>query len=260
MGKAGKLFRALKSILSHPSLLNHVLDDNDEWRKRVEAEFSEIKQLPVIELFDVITTDFNTVSPYSFLSGGSMPTDLLLLKGLAGKFDKCRYFEIGTWRGESVANVSTVAEACVTVDLPESEKRKLGFGDEYIKEYARYSVNLPNVEHLQANTKELDFATLGKFDLVFIDGDHHYDLIKRDTVNVMQHLIHEKSIIVWHDYAFHPEQVRFETLKAILDSIPKQFHSRLYFVKNTLCAVYLPEFQKNQEIRNNYFTVKINPA
>lgn len=259
MGKAGKLFRALKSVLSNPSLLNHVLDDNERWRKKVEAEFSEIKQLPVIELFDVISRDFNTVSPYSFLSGGSMPTDLLLLKGLAGKFDKCRYFEIGTWRGESVANVSAVAETCVTVDLPESEKRKLGLGDDYIQEYARYSAKIPNIEHLQINTKVLDFTAQGKFDLVFIDGDHHYEAIVHDTTKVLQNLLHEKSIIVWHDYAFHPEQIRYETLKAILDSVPKQFHSRLYFVKNTLCAVYLPEFQKNQEMRYNFFTVKINP-
>lgn len=260
MGKAGKLFRALKSILKDPSLLNHVLDDNEQWRNRVEADYPGFKQLPVIELFDVISTNFDTVSPYSFLSGGSMPTDLLLLKGLAGKFDECRYFEIGTWRGESVANVAEIAAKCVTIDLSETEKRKLGFDDDYIKEYARFSQKLTNVEHVRANTKELDFSVFGKFDLAFIDGDHHYESIKRDTVNVTQNLVHENSIIVWHDYAFHPEQIRYETLKAVLDSIPKELQSRLYFIKNTLCAVYLPEFQNDSENKTNYFTVKINPG
>jgi predicted O-methyltransferase YrrM len=260
MGKAGKLFRALKSILKDPSLLNHVLDDNEQWRNRVEADYPGFKQLSVIELFDVISTNFDTVSPYSFLSGGSMPTDLLLLKGLAGKFDECRYFEIGTWRGESVANVAQIADHCLTIDLPETEKRQLGFDETYINEYARFSKNLQNVKHLQVNTAALDFASLGKFDLVFIDGDHHYNTIVRDTRNVLSNNIHEKSIIVWHDYAFHPESIRYETLNAIAESIPEELHSRLYFVKNTLCAVYLPEFQNDSENKTNYFTVKINPG
>lgn len=259
MGKAGKLFRAIKSILSDPSLLNLVLDDNKQWRDRVEAAYPDLKQLPVVELFEVISDEYEKVSPYSFLSGGSMPTDLLLLRGLAGKFEKCSYLEIGTWRGESVANVAQIADHCLTIDLPETEKRKLGFDETYINEYARFSKNLQNVKHLQVNTAALDFASLGKFDLVFIDGDHHYNTIVRDTRNVLSNNIHENSIIVWHDYAFHPESTRYETLNAIADSIPEELHSRLYFVKNTLCAVYLPEFQRNPIKKAAHFTVRIIP-
>lgn len=258
MSKAGKLLRAIQCVLKEPALLNHVIDDNEQWRKRVEAHYPGFSQFTVEELFDVISTDFNIVSPYSFLSGGSMPTDLLLLKGLAGKFEKCRYFEIGTWRGESVANVSAVADKCVTVDLPEDEKRQLGFNDKYIQEYARYSATLPNVNHLCSNTRNLDFSALGKFDLIFIDGDHHYDSIFHDTRKVIANLLHDQSIVVWHDYMFHPEKVRYETLNAILDSMPAQKHTQIHYIQNTMCAVFLPDVVNRKKININAFTVKIS--
>src|SRR5690606_41176729 len=57
-----------------------------------------------------------------------------------------------------------------------------------------------------------------------------------DTENVFKHLIHENSIIVWHDYAYNPEKVRFEVMQGILDGIPKKFHSNIYHVANTMCA------------------------
>lgn len=257
MNKASKLFNAVWSILRNPYLLNHVLDDNEMWEKRVEAKYPDFHQLPVVELFDVISQEIDTVYPYSFLSGGSLPTDLLLLKGLARKFQNCSYFEIGTWRGESVANVSEIAGRCVTVDLPENEKRQLGFSDDYINEYARYSASLTNVDHLLINTRNLDFSALGKFDLIFIDGDHHYDSVLHDTQKVIGNLLHDQSIIVWHDFMFHPEKVRYETLNAILDSMPAQKHTHIHYIQNTMCAVFLPEVFIKKKMKNNAFSVKI---
>lgn len=260
MSKARKLIKAIGNVIKNPSLLNHVINDNDLWKSRVEVAYPDNRLLPVVQLFDLIPQSTETVQPFSFLSGGSMPTDLLLLRGLASRFERCSFFEIGTWRGESTANVSSVAFECVTVDLPEAEKRLAGMEEEYINEYARFSKNKSNIKHLQANTAKLDFTSLGKFDLIFIDGDHHYDAIVRDTANVFKHIIKDSSIIVWHDYTFHPEQVRFETLKAILDAIPSEKHSNLYHVNNTMCAVCLPQGVKFENKKVKEFLVKIQPV
>src|SRR5690606_42150278 len=77
-----------------------------------------------------------------------------------------------------------------------------------------------------------------------------------DTENVFKHLIHENSIIVWHDYAYNPEKVRFEVMQGILDGIPKKFHSNIYHVANTMCAIFIKgdfepegfEFYKKPEV------------
>jgi predicted O-methyltransferase YrrM len=119
--------------------------------------------------------------------------------------------------------------------------KALGLPDEYIAQHAMFSRDLPNVRHLEADSLDFDFAALGnQYDLVFIDGDHHYESVKRDTRNVFAHLLHEQSIVVWHDYAWQPGHLRYETLAAILAGIPENFRNRLYAVRNTLCAIYYP--------------------
>ena len=70
-----------------------------------------------------------------------------------------------------------------------------------------------------------DFEALNKkFDLIFIDGDHHYEMVRNDTAKVFQSLFHSGSTVVWHDYAFNPEKIRFEVLAGILDGCPTEFH------------------------------------
>jgi hypothetical protein len=216
-----------------------VLDENENWKRKCIQAHPD--QLPDISFYDLIGDFEEEINPFVFLDGGSLPTDLALLKGLARRFENCTYFEIGTWRGESVANVSKVAELCYTLDLPDDEKRAAGMNDEYIAQHAMLSKQLPNVVHLKANSKVFDFVSVNrKFDLIFIDGDHHYEGVLNDTRKVFSSLIHQKSIVVWHDYAYHPEKVRYEVLSAIFDGCNPINYSNLYHVANTMCAVYLP--------------------
>lgn len=248
--KIGKGLKAISLILAKPSLLNLLFQDNEYWEKHIvkkQKKYRQLKEITFSELF----TDFNiTITPVTFLDGGSMVTDLALLKGLAGKINNGTYFEIGTWRGESVANVSPVCSECYTMDLPDDEKKKLGLTDEYIRQHAILSKHLKNVIHLKENSLKFDFASLNrKFDLVFIDGDHHYESVLNDTLNVFKHLVHDKTIVVWHDYAYYPGAVRNETFAAISDAVDNSLHSGLFYVQNTMCAVYLPnpDFHKSNE-------------
>ena len=73
---------------------------------------------------------------------------------------------------------------------------------------------------------------------MFIDGDHHYDFILSDTRNVFEHLVHENSVVVWHDYGYHPDQVRFEVMAAILDGVGAGRAENVYHVAHTKCAIF----------------------
>lgn len=249
--KIRKGLKAIGLLAAKPALLNLFFQDNDYWRKHIEKRQKSYKPLDEVTLSGLFS-DFNiTVSPVTFLDGGSMVTDLALLKGLAGKIKNCTYFEIGTWRGESVANVSPVCSECYTMDLPDDEKRRIGMDEEYIRQHAILSKHLNNVIHLKNDSVKFDFSSLNKkFDLVFIDGDHHYDAILNDTRKVFEHLVHAKTIVVWHDYAYHPGKVRNETFAAILDALDGSMHSKLFYIANTMCAAYFPfpDFKKSEEI------------
>lgn len=241
MGRLRKLFRAIGLIMKRPYLLNRVIDENESWRALVEKDHGPGQGLREVRLADLGMRKEVSVKPFAFMEGGSLPTDLALLRLLAEGFGDCRYFEIGTWRGESVANVADVADSCTTLNLPADKMKALGLPDEYIAQHAMFSRKLLNVTHMECDSRDFDFSGLAsEFDLVFIDGDHHYESVKRDTRNVFAHLLHERSVVVWHDYAWQPGHLRYETLAAILAGIPENCRNRLYAVRNTLCAIYYP--------------------
>lgn len=238
MSKFAKLFTALKKIVAEPSLLNLVLLDNNTLKADFLESYPLMESLPQITLND-LKNDFEEKVDLFFLDGGSMPTDLALLKTLASKSTVNSYFEIGTWRGESVWNVAKKVKDCTTLNLSKEEILSLNVSEKYADLHGFLSKNNPNILHLEGNTKTFDFAKLDKkYDLIFIDGDHTYEMVKNDTAKVFEHLVYENSVVVWHDYAFNPEKIRYEVYKGILDGLPKEIHGNLYHVANTMCAVY----------------------
>jgi predicted O-methyltransferase YrrM len=262
-GRFRKAMKATGLILRNPYLLNNVLGEPDIWKDYVVKNHDRGKGLPVINLDQLVGKEIHEVGPITFLDGGSLPTDLALLRGLASLFTDCKYFEIGTWRGESVANIASVAKECYTLNLSAREMKAMGVRNKYMYLLGYFSNHLDNVVHLSGNSMSFDFEGLNKkFDVIFIDGDHHYEKVKNDTEKVIRHLAHEESIIVWHDYGHHPEQVRFEVLAGILDGVKPSMLNELYHVSQTKCAVYIRKelkgrFLESPEEPDEYFEVNL---
>lgn len=231
----GKTFKALIAITKNPWLLNHVLADDSLWLKQVQKQYG-INSLPVVEIDKLIPGFKEELNTFAFLEGGSLPTDLSLIRALCKTVPNCSYFEIGTCRGESVKNVVDVCADCVTMDLDpklitdKAEGELVGF----------FSKNDSKIKQLYANSLTFDYASLGKkFDVMFIDGDHHYESVKSDTANVFKYLVKDSSIVIWHDYGFDPVTPRHEVMAAILDGMPAECRKNVYHVSNTMCAVYI---------------------
>ncbi|MFZ5939364.1 MAG: class I SAM-dependent methyltransferase [Bacteroidota bacterium] len=262
-GGIRKSVKAIGRIISNPWLLNRVLHEPDQWKEHLQKKYG-LLSLPVVGFEELFGEGYKEkVGIFSFLDGGSMVTDLALLKTLAARTDQCRYFEIGTWRGESVANVAQVAKECFTLNLSDEDLRRQGAGEEVISLQAYFSKELPNVTHLYGDSRTFDFAHLGNnFDLIFIDGGHHYDFVRNDTEKVFSHLVNEKTIVVWHDYGLTPEEVRYEVFAGILDGLDPALHGHLCQVGATKSAVYFPWKPEGQPFISpvtpgSYFTVTI---
>ena len=236
MSKFKKLVSGFKNLLRQPSLINLILNDNEVTKLGHLKRYSDLETLPQIT-FDDLGGLEESVDLF-VLDGGSLPTDIALLKILAK--NKKSYFEIGTWRGESVWNVSKYIDDCTTLNLSDEEMKALGWNPKYAELHGVLSKRNGKINHVTGNTKVFDFKKLNKtYDLIFIDGDHSYEMVKNDTKKVFGNLIHENTIVVWHDYAFNPEKVRYEVFTAILDGMPKDLHKHLYHVQNTMCAVFI---------------------
>jgi predicted O-methyltransferase YrrM len=195
--------------------------------------------LPCIDVLDLLPGLNEKVDRYSYLHGTSLPIDIAILKGLAGTFKDCAYLEIGTWRGESIANVAAVAKECVSVSLSDDEMRAIGWGDKFIRMQRFFSKDFSNIQYITQNSRTFDFNSLGKkFDLIFIDGDHTYEGVRIDTQTAFKLLKDENSIIIWHDYAASVEMINWMVFAGMLDGTPKDQRSKLYHVSNSLCGIY----------------------
>lgn len=197
--------------------------------------------LPTVDLLDLFPDFQVTVKPFSFLAHGSPPMDIALLVALAKQYDDLHYLEIGTWRGESVANVAPHAVKCVTIDLPESDMLLYDYNG-FDKVSGIMSKGISNVTHLRTNSTTFDFSMLqDKFDMIFVDGCHHPYVVEKDTVHAFKLLRNEKSIIVWHDYGLNNEAVNKDVLNGILAGCPEECKQYLFHVSNTMCAVYIKQ-------------------
>lgn len=239
MNKLQKLFLGLRMLLKKPSLINLITESDDRWNDYLSKKHPTKTKLKIIDIDELLPNFNKKLNTFSFLGGGSLPTDLLLLKGLCASMPNCDYFEIGTWRGESVANVAEVCHECYTLNLSEKEIIQLGLPKKYAELHGFFSKKIKNITHLLGNSRTYNLKALNKkFDVIFIDGNHKYDFVKSDTKLVFEHLVKENSMVVWHDYAYNPEMVRSEILAGILDGIPETQKNHLYHVSNTMCAIY----------------------
>lgn len=233
---------ALIAILTNPKNLYYVLNNEDYFQNKVVKEFKiERSNIKTISFSDLQISFPQELSIYSYLGGTSSPTDLILLKGLARRFDKCNYFEIGTWRGESIANLEKVTHQRATLNLAADDLNRLGYDAHHIEALNHYIKDDHTIKKLLGNSQTYDFSSIHeKYDLIFIDGDHRWSSVQKDTENVFNHLIHDKSIIVWHDLMKNFSTIWWEVLYGILKGLSTPSRSKIYHVRNTNCLVYLP--------------------
>lgn len=226
-------------IISTPSALFLILKDETTYRKNLQKRYG-YTNFRSIDFNYFLKNKEAIVDNYAFLEGGSLVTDLALLKSIAQGFEQCEYLEIGTWRGESIVNVANVAKTrCTSINLSPEDIIARGFPEKYAHEHGSLINERKNITQIHADSQKFDFNSLGKkFDLIFIDGDHKYEAVKADTVNTYPLLRGENSVIVWHDYSFDPVTPRHSVIQAILDGLPKEAHKHLYHVSNTMCAIY----------------------
>ncbi len=238
------LLKTLFTFLKNPiNIVHSGIEAQQEQRyQKILIKKYDIDQLPTIDILDLFPILNENISTYSFLNGTSLITDMILLKKIAKKYNDCSFLEIGSWRGESIANVSEVSNNCTSITLSEKEMKEIGYSEAFTKVHGIFSKNKKNIQTILHNSQTFDFSSLNKkFDLIFVDGDHSYKGVLNDTKKIIPLLRNRQSIIVWHDYGFNTEDVRHSVLNAILDGVPREQHKNLFHVSNTMCAIYIED-------------------
>lgn len=197
--------------------------------------------VPTVSLLELFPDFEETVRNFTYLQGGSGVVDIAILKLLARRCPEGRYLEYGSWRGESISNVAEVMRECISVSFSEQQMKEVGATPNAIRVARLFSKGLPNINHIGANSQTYDFKDLkGTCDLVFVDADHRYEGVRKDTETAFTLLKDEKSVIIWHDMGYGLEgEVNWQVQAGILDGAPNEaIRKRIYRISNSLCGIY----------------------
>jgi predicted O-methyltransferase YrrM len=256
-----------RALFAYPrKLANGVYQVSDDvCRRKQAAKKGYGKGFPVADLLDVIPGLNESIRDYTYLDGTSRVTDIILLKSLAKSFNRCDYLEIGSFRGESLANISEAVSEAVSISLPDEEIIAMG-DEDHVKLQRFFSKDLKNVKHIYHNSLTYDYSQLNKkFDLIFIDGDHSYRAIKKDTENAFKLLKDENSIIVWHDYGYSYNKENWTTISAIIEGAPADKREKIFHVSNTICAIFtnrplVSGYVKLSDLPNKTFSMQVSAS
>ena len=83
MSKLKKLVKATQNIISEPSLLNLVLDENSVREQEHFQKYPNLKTLPQLSFDELLGAPLDADVDLFVLDGGSLPTDIALLKSLS---------------------------------------------------------------------------------------------------------------------------------------------------------------------------------
>jgi len=246
-GKLKKIKTLLNRKKDFRNAADHIL-----YEEKVDKILEKygIKSLPSVgfsELMKLYPTPDSgePISITSDLMNGSSPiNDYYFLCRIARALGVKKYFEIGTWVGLSAYNMAENAGKEVEIfslDIPfdHPDIKQFNIPKEI---FGRFSKKCPNIKHLKADSMKFDFVPYQKqFELVFVDGNHSFDYVKKDSKNALGLLKNDSSVIAWHDYILGGELNR-NVLCGILEGIPESGHKHLIYLSQSNMALYSKSF------------------
>jgi len=155
-------------------------------------------------------------------------------------------FEIGTFRGRTALNFALNAPEdgkVYTLDLPlvgrdEAIDASCQADGSIIRESAtgcdyRGSDVEPKIEQLFGDSRTFDFSPYyGGMDLVYIDGAHDYEAVRRDSEQALR-MLSPGGYVLWDEFCNYGDY--HDVTRAVLDVVPK---GKVIQVENTQLAVY----------------------
>lgn len=128
--------------------------------------------------------------------------------------DHKRILEIGSWKGRSTKALAYYTKGTVTVidnwKGPSDLENYTGAFADLIEHGSSHIFNqfmnnmkdeIHYIEILKMDSSEAYKHLTGKFDMIFIDGDHNYIPFKQDLINY-RNFLEEGGLLCGHDYSY----------------------------------------------------------
>ncbi len=106
-----------------------------------------------------------------------------------------RYLELGTYGGYSAAIAGAVAKSVTCLDR--FDPSHFGFRTDDVERMIKWHCRCP-VTLISGEAKESVKLLKDKYDVILVDGDHHYESV-RDDIETVLPLLMKNGVILFHD-------------------------------------------------------------
>ena len=222
--------RIFKRMFFHPRSLKALANVELLYRDHFIAKYDMPNGPPLAGIFDIVDKIDEEIDPFLSNFVGSDLTTIALLKAIARQYNDCRFLEIGTYQGTTTQNMDEVVSSGVTVDIREHDFN-----------FMKPDCKIHRV--LQDSADESLWNAFDKFDLIYVDGNHHYEHAKKDTENSFKVLADGGTIIfddiIEKSFGYsEPGWFRWDVISAVYDGCPEDKRDNLYLVSNMCNIIY----------------------
>jgi len=142
---------------------------------------------------------------------------------IVNKINKIKYLEIGSFEGRSAVFVKELdnLESLVVVDIWKNydELKTVDF-DKVYKNF-NYNIGLTekvgDIKIMKTTSDDFFYNNKNYFNLIYIDGCHHYEQVKKDFINSFNFLEKNGYIICDDFLLFYYDKIELNPMKAILE-------------------------------------------
>ncbi len=140
------------------------------------------------------------------------------------------YLTVGLFLNAIDANVYTI-DICneMKINIPKSQKREILPKEKVGKAFRN---KIPGIYQILGNSRDIiTYSAIKdkKIDFAFIDGNHSFRAVIKDTHNVLK-FTKKKSIIFWHNFRNHDD------IELALNSLIRSDRLKIFHIDGTLLA------------------------
>lgn len=148
--------------------------------------------------------------------------NIIYWEKIVNKISKIKYLEIGSFEGRSTVFIKELGnlESLMAIDTFEGSDEHKNIDFKKVYENFKYNLNLggnENINFLKTNSDAFFNNNKNYYNLIYIDGSHHYEQVKKDFINSFNFLENNEYIICDDFMWVYYDKIELNPMKAILE-------------------------------------------